>query len=411
MRRLLITFVLLAATLAVMPQRSAYAYDVQVHREPPQVPNLGVAPKPLRFVAVIPTKYPHATKLAKFVKYLPQSQWLAALQQEYPPAPGSPPNKPQVTVMMVDDMKEPFHHQIPDFYYQDYVYDASTAAAAPNYQTIYVLFLRCQDGGGMDTAGCNSHHPPMVSNRVHNGHDESSLYTEGDTFAAVLEPGDFPTHTQQASHEIAEAYTDTDGLAQWELQTATPNHPWKDQPPWLKQQGTVELADIAGDTRWYETDGGRTYRFTRVFANSRAQAGLDDPYVPVSPYPVFGVSSPLGDQPHDWFKFTLPSAIDVPMTAWAAADSVGTFNVKAKLLASGGDDPNFCTSLPRSVWTVSNSVTFHFRVNPPASVHPGTSSWCTFRFESFQTNGPADADEGYFWGVGLHLSVPESTPT
>lgn len=413
MRRLLITILFIATTLAASPPHAAYAYGIQDHREPPQVPNLGIAPKPLRFVAVIPTDYPGAAKLASFVQYLPHSQWLAALQQEYPPAPGSPPNKPQVTVMMTDDMIEPFHRQMPDFYYQDYVYDHSTAAAAPNFQTIYVLFVRCRDGGGIDDSGCNSHHPLITYNRLHQGHDESSLYTQGNSFAVVLEDSDngdnFLLHTQQASHEIAEAYTDTDGLARWKLQTETPNHPWKDQPPWLKQRGTVELADIAGDTRWYETDGGRTYRFTRVFADSRALSNQVDPYVPVSPYPVFGVTSPLGDLPHDWFKFTLPDRISVPMAAWAAARSVGNFNVKVTVLASGGADPNFCASIPTTSWRVSNKDTFTFTVNPPASVQPGTSSWCTFRFTSFQPSHPADADDGYYWNIGLRVFVPAST--
>lgn len=424
-----ITFVALLTpgVFLLLPAGPAGALN---HRNPPAVPNVGTPSKPLRLVAFIPTTFPNATALADFARALPASQWLHALQTAYPVAAGSPANKATTKVFMVNsplfDLSTPpfpASHTVGD--YQDFVFKKMKAAglgAAPKFQTIYFLFIPCDPAsGGMDSTGCISHHPRIAPGRTSpSGAAESSVFTKGDSFAAVLKGTSLDGHTTAATHEMSEAYTNTPGVAQFRLQASDPSEPWMDAQPWVKKSGTVEMADLAKGELWFESDpvstatdpsGHKTFRYQRVYSTFRSTNGFVDTAVPVSPSPQYGVSSDLGNAPNDWNRFVLGQTMSVKMTAWGPSSSSFTFKVTASVDTSGGADSNFC-SLPTTTWTVHNNDTFHLVVNPPTLVLQGTTSWCTIALVSKQVSPPpSGGDESHLWKVGIINDAPSSNPT
>jgi hypothetical protein len=138
-----------------------------LHRNPPFVPNAGGLSKPLRLVGIIPTDYPDALALNIFIRALPKSTWLAKLRAAYPTRAHAPGNL-AVAPLFVEDMPDLLHQSRTVGSYQDYVYRVARAAGVKRdtaRQTIYVLFIPCQDPYGMHSFGCVSHHPVLDPKR------------------------------------------------------------------------------------------------------------------------------------------------------------------------------------------------------------------------------------------------------
>ncbi len=380
------------------------------HRNPPAVPNVGVASKSLRLIAIIPRDYPDRTSLGDFVRALPSSQWLAGLQKAYPRSAGSPGNK-AATVLVVDDMPELLHQSRTVVSYQDYVYTTARAAGLgvdKARQTIYLLFIRCADPYGMDSFGCVSHHPSLNPQRVvPGGHSESDLFRSGDSMAVVLpETGTVDGRTTAATHEVAEAYTNTPGVGQWRLHSLHSADPWLDAPPWVRSTGTIELADLTEGSFWFETDPvtHQTFRDSRVYSTFRSTQGFDDVAVPSQPNPLYSVSTAAGSWPNDWHPYTWPATISIPVTAWAES-GVGNFTVTASIATFGGNVPHPCT-LSRTTWTVHDGSTFRLRLTTADVTDGGKHIWCTVALKSTRPTPPSHDDSSHTWMVGVLVVGP-----
>ncbi|HEV8630291.1 MAG TPA: hypothetical protein VGV61_08240 [Thermoanaerobaculia bacterium] len=206
------------------------------------------------------------------------------------------------------------------------------------------------------------------------------------------------SHTGAATHEIAEAYTDTKGVGPWRLKSKYPTDPWRDVLPWVRDSGTIELADLAKGSRWFETDpvSGLSFRYTRVYGSFLAVLGFTDVSVPPQTNPVYGVFTPLGNLPNDWHGYTAPTQVSIPVTAWAQ-DGVGSFTVTASISTSGGQHADPC-SLPVTSWPVSDGSTFQLLIDVvPVTDHV----WCTIELDSACPSPPPNDDTKHLWMVGV----------
>ena len=241
------------------------------------------------------------------------------------------------------------------------------------------------------------------------------MFTQGDSMAVVLGT-DLGPHsalddaTLPASHELAEAYTDTVGVGRWNLHSAHPEDPWLDAPPWVRNSGTIELADLSAGSVWFEQDSvsHRTFKYERIYATYRAAHGFNDVAVPSSPYPQYNVSTSAGLD--DWHAFTYPAAVSLPVDAWAEG-SIGTFKVTASIYTFGGDygssankDASPC-SLPDTKWSAHNGSSFQLKVSTVAVAH-GKHLWCTIRLKSERSTVAAHDDTYHWWVVGFLVTGP-----
>jgi hypothetical protein len=292
--------------------------------------------------------------------------------------------------------------------YQDYVFQKMHAlhigkAAAD--QTIYVLFVPCKSPYHLG-AGCLSHHPSLDPNRAApGGGSEGTLFVKGDSIAVDLglPAVGVDTQTTQAGHETAEAMTNTAGVEQYRFHTDHPETPWLDSPPWIRASGTIELADLAGGTHWYEhVSTGETFAFQRIYSNKASRAN-GDPDVPPSPSPYYSVFTEK-----DWLPFSGATHADVAVRAWAAA-ALPRWNVTASVAVwrnkkSGAPDP---CRLRTTTFNVQNGTSFDVKVDIS---HPdGPTSWCTIELKSEAVptkHRSAGVDDSHFWDVGLMIGKP-----
>jgi len=308
-------------------------------------------------------------------------------------------------VLLVQNMPDMLTQSRTVASYQDYVYNTAWAAGVRKdrtHQTIYVLFIRCAPPFGMDSFGCVSHHPAIAAGQRLEHRSESNLFSPGDSMAVVLkEFGELDNSTTAASHEIAEAYTDTAGVGQWRLHSNDPSDPWMDAPPWVRATGTIELADMVEGTQWFETDPASqtTFCYQRIYSTSRSNAGDNDYAVPVQINPAYGVSTALGNASHDWHSFESGSTVSIRVTAWAER-AVGAFDVNASISTAGGSLASPC-SLPQASWAVQDGDTFDLVVDVPPLTDPTQHAWCTIELDAVRLSPPADDDLSHFWMAGV----------
>ena|SRR5438105_2030989 len=392
---------LVLAGLLAASGRSAPAFAPAPHRNPPAVPNDGGAGKPLRIITLVPATYTNADQLLYLGTALSSSVWLKKVSQAW-----HIPAHPQASLAYkATGMPDLLHQSLTVGDYQDYIFKKMTQLGVgklPGYQTIYILYVPCAHGHGMDTFKCVSHHPRLDPTRAGvapAGQTEGDLlFTQGDSIAAVLgaQSKTLDENTTAASHETAEAATNSLGVGQWRLHTAHPDAPYLDAPPWVRATGTVEMADLAGGTRWYEHTAHGTFRLQRIYSNAASAAG-GDPDVPKSPLPYWNVSTEK-----DWLPFSGAASADVSAKAWSAAP-YPAWKLTAKAEAWKGQKagrPDPC-QVPSTTWTVQNGSSV---VIPVAIVHPhGPKSWCTLKLTStaFVFNFAVQADVSHFWNVGL----------
>jgi hypothetical protein len=383
---------------------AAVAHATTAHRNPPPVPNVGGFSKPLRIVGLIPSDYANASEIADFLRAAPTSQWFAAVQAAYPTRGQAPVNF-TAKVLLVDNMPDMLTQSRTVASYQDYVYSTVLAQGVgkdSSHQTIYVLFIRCAPPHGMDSFGCVSHHPAIAPGQPLGNAPESNLFSQGDSMAVVLqELSQLDAASTVASHEVAEAYTDTLGVGQWRLHSSYPGDPWMDAPPWVRAIGTIELADMAQGTRWFETDPAshQTFCYQRIYCTGCSSAGDDDYATPAQSNPVYGVSTALGNAPHDWHSFDSGATVSIRVTAWAEA-GVGSFSVSAMVQTAGGALAMPCT-LPQTTWTVQDGDTFDLVVDVPRITDPQQHVWCTIELDAARPTPPADDDLKHFWMAGV----------
>jgi hypothetical protein len=397
-----------AIILAMMPTTTD---AVALHQDPPSVTNEGTASWPLRLVAIIPRSYPNAGALGRFTKALPKSHWFSSVQTAYPLYSGAPGNL-STLVLYVDDMPGMNTHDRTVATYQDYVFDNVRAAglkADPRRQSIYVLFIPCTIPHGMDVFGCASHHPAINPSRISPSLEpESDLFRQGDSMAGRL--GSDPNldrATNAVSHEVVEAYTNTNGVGRWHLHSDYPNDPWKDASPWVRGSGTIEMADMSAGSAWYEKDprSGTTFRYERIYAPYRVAHGFNDWMVPSSPYPQYNVSDTRGVYAHGWHHFVSKGGptVSIAMTAWAET-GVGSYTVTAKVRTSGGSESKPC-SLPTATWTVHDGSTFKLKVNTKP-LSSGQHVWCSIQLTSTRSLPAAHDDGSHWWVVGILVTTP-----
>jgi hypothetical protein len=406
------------------------AFTPAPHRNPPQVPNHDAegkncpprsdcpAPNALRIVSIIPRKFPHAGELEKFGHGIAGSKWLAKFTAAF-----GIPGPALEQVILVDDMPDlnQGHKTVSD--YRDYVFAKALFTGlkpAPQHQTIYVLYIPCDNthkpSPGMDSFGCTSHHPAMEA-----GPQQLGLFRPGDSMALSLgfnprtDAGSYTANnaTTAATHELAEAVTDTRPLMRFNLTTNDPNYPFEDSgnnaggSPWVREVvgnvGVMELADMAAGHRWYESgpDGSGPFEYARVYNNQASKAG-GDPAVPAGIHPYYNVSTK-----EDWVT-TTGQAATVSLTAWSA-EGIGSWKVDAEVadwLGHENDPPAPAPcSLSTKHWTVHNGSHVDMSVDTTPLL-PG-SRWCVVRLKS--TNNFTNGDEYHTWWVGVILKGP--TPT
>ena len=259
-----------------------------------------------------------------------------------------------------------------------------------------------------DPFGCTSHHPGLDSTRhAAGGHAESDLFTAGDSMAVVLnDASSFDGHTTAAGHELAEAYTNTKGVGNWRLHSLHPDDPWEDAPPWVRDTGTIEVADLAEGTAWFEIDPvtHKTFKYQRIYSTYRATHGFDDVAVPSQSQPLYNVSTAAGGWPNDWHVYTWPATISIPVTAWAEG-SIGSFPVTASVATEGGDFAHPCT-LTRKTWNVHDGSVFQLRVTTADVPHFPQRAWCTIKLESARPSPSAHDDRSHIWMVGILVIGP-----
>jgi hypothetical protein len=371
------------------------------HRNPPLLLNAGTSSKPLRIISIVPNGYAQAANLVRFGGAIGRSLWLQALEAAYPPPNGVVP--PLYSVIKVNDSSSLTTHSSTVGAVQDYVYDKLTSlhyASLPDRQTIVVLYIPCKSPHGIDSFGCTSHHPRIDPSRAHagSGHSESDLFTSGDAMAVAFASSTteaLDSATKTVSHELAEAYTDTNGVGQWRYHTAHANAPYVDSVPWVRKTGTIEMADMGAGTNWVERDArnGMQFLYERILSVSAAVAG-GDPDVPAGVEPYYNLSTA-----HDWRHAHGAKTVKITVTAWATK-SVGTWKVSASHNLTGGSGCSF--SLPTAVKNngVHNGETFTLTVKARSAI-TNPPAWCTIKLTSTKNFHVTGADDYHLWDTGV----------
>jgi hypothetical protein len=390
--------VLAAALVAALTVSGAQAAGG--HRNPPTVPNAGANSAPLRIISIVPSSYVHHGSLVTFGTALGRSLWLKAVESAYPPPGGVA--APQTSVLAVNDSPSLTSANSTDAKVQNYVYNklkAKNYVALPGRQTIVVLYIPCSGSHRMDSFGCVSHHPRLLADQTSpaTGQPESDVFSFGDSMAVVLgqQSGTLDQNTYAASHEFAEAYTDTLGRGQWRYHTADSTKPYVDSVPWVRDTGTIELADMGAGTVWYERDGksGVQFEYQRILSNTAAAQG-GDPDVPAGIEPYYDLSTA-----RNWYHAHGATTVKVPVLAWATRIVHG-WKVSASLSLTHGSGCSF--SLPAKVKSdgVVAGQKFTLTVKAKGAIK-STPAWCTISLKSTKDFKDFGQDAFHLWDVGV----------
>jgi hypothetical protein len=339
-----------------------------------------------------------ADRLIAFGDALVQSDWYRQIGFEYGvgPAAGSlhligpaiPPGTPAVDRPAAER-------------YVQQVLDATRSAIVADGRSIFLLYL---PGGvdGVENIGCGG---------GSTGH-HASFGSLGDAIGVIQRcPGTTGTlldlTTDLASHEVAEAVTDTsDGFR---LPRA-PGPPWKSSP-WATYNGArneyqpnIENADLCNGTRIREG----AFLYQRSYSIAQAALG-SDPCVPALPIPYYSVSTD-----DDWFVASPGQTTTIPLTGWSSAPAE-PWVVSTALLAGPGEALGFSARIVSDTETqvrgvshptVQNAGTASLQIVIPATAPSG--AWATFYVNSFRFDGngqrpPPGEDVVHRWLVGVHV--------
>ena len=405
----------LAALVCATAAGAALQFKPAKHRKPPDLTKYGWVPTPLRIIAFVPSDFPRASRLKKFPQAIVHSKWLKRLEEAYS-VPTSP--APIGHGYIVTDMpKLPKKDSVTSSDFDGWLIGKMATLGIPPrpaYQTVFILFARCNAPQSLDGFGCVSHHPKPAG-----GPQFGSL----DSYALSLNAAPANTDSSQdaltgtAIHELAEAVTNTKTNS-WHLTAADKDHPWGPlvpnpadsqkgyfgTSPFVEDEagGNIESADMLAGSNWFESYKGVRYRYVRIYSKY-ANDHRDDPGVPPTPHPFYNV------QPKsDWYFVKPGKSKTVTVTGWSTK-SLPKWNVTADMHAwensssRGGATPvpAFC-SLPKTSFAVGNRGTFNLKVTAKGSAKKNT--WCVVRLVSAPVKPSANGDTDHRWYVGFIVS-------
>ena len=252
----------------------------------------------LRLVTVVTAGDPLHDALHAFGDALVGSNWLAAVGRDYGLAPRG-------TSLHVDGPTLDVDVSTRDMAaYVRGALDAAPPPASPDLdphpdgRTLYLLYL--PEGvevalGGQRNCGCNLQ---GGAHTTFDGHGDALAYVQRCSLT------DDSSVTRVASHEVAEAMTDT-GAGGYYVDQRSP--PWSGSAWAYLQAGHSEVGDLCSGT--FFTEAGWTYQ--RIWSASAAAAG-GDPCVPALSTPWFDTSSDVS-----WADVAPGASVAVPMTGWS----------------------------------------------------------------------------------------------
>jgi hypothetical protein len=242
---------------------------------------------PLRLVSIVTAGDPLHDALLAFGDALVASHWLTSVAAAYGLAPTG-------TSVHVDGPS--LDGNVTEDDIRSYVQQtAGSQLAHPH--AVYLLYLppgATVVVGGVANCGCNAL-----------GAAHTALDDQGNALAYVqrCSLSDNDSVTRLASHEVAEAMTDTGKGFRLEQ----PSPPWSGTPWASVQPGSAEVGDLCSGT--FVTEGSWTYQ--RIWSNRAAAAG-GDPCVPSLPTPYFSTSAAAG-----WVPVAGGATVTIPVTGWS----------------------------------------------------------------------------------------------
>ena len=379
------------------PHVAAPSFHVAAHREPPQVNRHGWVAKPLRIITFVQGGLGDREKLRQFPAAIAHSHWLKAFRTAYGiPGPTlvAGIDVIQLPTITPTTTKADFQSWI------DARMRQINFVGRPGYQTIYILYIPCSGGHGIDAFGRVSHHPGL------DPLPNDSIFTHDDALAISYfdpsQPFDFSGATKTATHELAESATDEDSTG-WYRQVSNLDKPYQDgSSPWVEDEGSghIEVADLAQGSRWREKYGGNgvTYDYVRIISNAAVTHG-GDPAVPASPHPYYNTTAPK-----TWYDLPIAGSTSVKVTGWS------TKKIPAWPVAAGipswsgskdgsGQDP---CKLGSSSFTVANGGTFTLKVT--ATAPAALDDWCVVRLKSSRFADAALGDVFHAWYIGFRIT-------
>jgi hypothetical protein len=329
---------------------------------------------PLRLVSIVTAGDPLHDALLAFGDALVRSQWLGSLAEDY----GLATTGTSVHVdgpslagnVSVDDMKS---------YVQQAAGRELTGPPA-----VVLLFLPSGATivqGGLANCGCYA---------VGGAH--TSLDDRGNALAYVqrCSLSDNDSVTRLASHEVAEAVTDT-GKG---FRLSQPSPPWTGTPWASVQSGGVEVGDLCSST--FVTEGSWTYQ--RIWSNRAAGAG-GDPCIPPLSTPYFSTSATA-----QWVPVAAGATATVPVTGWSTGPRDDWYVYPLLSYPPPGAISARITAATQQTLggVVYTSINNAGTVTLSVTVAPGTPSgtWSVVRVVSRSAD---QVDGTHFWPVGVYV--------
>jgi hypothetical protein len=360
----------------------------------PMVSSAGVITRP-RIVTISTPGDPAAADFAAFGGDVPDTAWWAAWSSEY----GVGMARPTValTGMALPEMPAGGYTEATMDGYVSAAISGASPSPTPDGHTLYVLLL------------------PVG---VFYGHDGSCKYDgyhstfggSGDGVAFVqrcgippFDVGDLDNLTKIASHEIAEAATDTGG-AGWVLKTS-PTQPWTGDV-WATADGSfgAEIGDMCGmETRVLEG----AYTYQRIYSNAALSAD-GDPCVPPLPVTYYNTSTA-----HGWYAAKAGTTVAIPVTGWSTGPTDDWY-VSGSTRVSSEPDTGFSYALSSPAATFNDAGHYHpmssgqtqtLNVTIPRAAASGSFisiMLLSLKLTSDGGYGPGE-DFGHRWIVGVYV--------
>jgi hypothetical protein len=242
---------------------------------------------PLRLVSIVTAGDPLHDTLLSFGDALVHSQWLSSVADAYGLAPTG-------TSVHVDGPSLTGNVTVDDI--RSYVERAAAAELAGPH-AVYLLYLP-PDATTVEQGSANCGCYAL-------GGSHTALDGQGNALAFVqrCSLSDNDSVTRIASHEVAEAITDT-GPG---FRLDQPSPPWTGTAWASLQRGEVESGDLCTGT--FITEGSWTYQ--RIWSN-RAAAQSGDPCVPALSTPYFSASAAA-----NWVAVAAGATADIHVTGWS----------------------------------------------------------------------------------------------
>ncbi|HXN32750.1 MAG TPA: hypothetical protein VN894_12845 [Polyangiaceae bacterium] len=383
------------------------------HPDWPQLPLMsmpGTTLMPMKLVSIGVQGDPLADMLFAFGDALVKSAWWTTIGQDYGVGPTAMTNAhvtgPSIPPNMTrTDPQNPGSNDMSG-YIQSLI--RSGAAPARDDNAMYLLYLppgiAAYDKSGASNTYC----------QFYGGYHGASVYVEADggmTNSAVIwgfvqrcapsaSASDLDTLTLAASHEIAEAATDTLPGYGWTFAAAIPQMP--PPPPWTSTPFLAlggENGDMCEGTQW--TEG--AYKYQRIWSNSAA-AHPGDPCLPAwSNVPYVNASVPKS-----WYSVAAGSQVQIPVTGFSDRPTADWLVYPIK--TQGNDSGSKLTATITASTSVQTSsgttaTTNNGRMATLAvSAASGTPSgtWTLIEVTS-QPQTPNGGDKVHFWLLGVYV--------